>query len=451
MARVRKNADFLVFLGSLLLLLFISVFILTCNVIDNQRFILFVQTMFRTGITFFPMIDVGSPYPDYLSLGTIFSYLVSLPFGHVSIFSMVFPYCLAGALSALLIYRIGALHNKKFGIYAVFFLFASWKFTDGVSSMALDTYLLFICVFCFYLLYANHIKNRKHSFFTFFLIVVGLIFGFFIRGPMGVFVPTVVISGLLFVLKDWKRAMIVCFLSEGVFIMGSMLVLYKAYQIGGHIFLMKVISFEVLGRFNGQHAARPYFYFSNGLSNYLITVFFALGVVFVKRIAIMGDSQRSITVLLRSALVWFGSLIFFFSIPHDKEARYVMSILAPISLLASYMFQESTKMEKLKKLLIFTGYLAIIAGIILTVTEWIYWRLVHQAVNVNFHFSLYFCIVAGILFSQYIIKKRASPYFYFSLLAFITIFLTVMNGLVLSPLGLYNDFPDESYLIIPYL
>ena len=72
------------------------------------RFAVFAQEMLRNGPTFFPT-TYGQPYPDYPGTSTFLIYLVSLPFGKVTLFTAILPTAIISAFILVLIYRSNAL------------------------------------------------------------------------------------------------------------------------------------------------------------------------------------------------------------------------------------------------------------------------------------------------------------------------------------------------------
>ena len=148
------------------------------------RFVIFTQGMIHQGITLFPIIN-GNPYPDYPVIGTILTYLSSLLFGKISVLSIGFPYCIAAALTLVFIYKLGVIHDKKWGFYAVLFALFTWKFVDAVHFIALDIYPTLATVFCFYFVYTAKIKNNLKRLWW---LPLGLIFGFLRADPLDLLV-----------------------------------------------------------------------------------------------------------------------------------------------------------------------------------------------------------------------------------------------------------------------
>lgn len=141
----------------------------------TTRFVDFAQYMLAHGVTLFPIADDLRPYPDYTVINTLLVYLVSLPFGRVSILSMGLPFCVAAALMLVFVYKLGALHEKKWGAYGVVFALFTWSFLDGVNSLALDIYPALFTVVCFYLAYTGEVYKQR---FRLLLVLAGLALGF---------------------------------------------------------------------------------------------------------------------------------------------------------------------------------------------------------------------------------------------------------------------------------
>jgi len=78
----------------------------------NARFALFAQEMFRNGPTFFPT-TYNTPYPDYPAASTFLVYLMSLPLGRVTPFTVVLPTAIVSALVLVVTYQISALHSRR--------------------------------------------------------------------------------------------------------------------------------------------------------------------------------------------------------------------------------------------------------------------------------------------------------------------------------------------------
>lgn len=307
----------------------------------TTRFVDFAQYMLQHGMTLFPIADDLQPYPDYTVLNTLLIYLVSMPFGRVSILSMGFPFCVAAALILVFIYKLGALHERKWGAYGVVFALFTWSFLDGVNSFALDIYPALVTVMCFYLAYAGEVHKQR---FQLLLILAGLALGFAFRGPIGLIGPASVVGSYYLLSRQWRMLVVFSLLAGLVLVIGIAVLTWAAYVQGGDDFLKEVLIMQGLGRFGSDHAPRYYFYFSAGLLTYGVTAFIALSVIIKKGNIFFERSPHPSTNMLLYLTGWLFVVIVLFTIPSSKKARYILSITPAISLLAAYIFVDRSRL-----------------------------------------------------------------------------------------------------------
>jgi len=307
----------------------------------TTRFVDFADYMFYHGMTLFPIADDLKPYPDYTIANTFLIYLTSLPFGRISILSMGLPYCICAALILVLIYKLGALHEKKWGLHAVLFSLFTWGFLDAVNSLALDVYPALFTLLCFYLAYSADLKQEPSRLV---FVFVGLALGFVFRGPIGLIGPAIVVGSYYLLGRQWRALLGFSLLSGLIFIAGVALLAWAAYLQGGMAFMREVLMMQGLDRVASDHSPRYYFYFTGGLLTYGVTVFFALNVIARKYKQFLGPSRQADTDMLLYLTVWFVALVLFFTIPNSKKARYILSIAPAISLLAAYIFVDKSGM-----------------------------------------------------------------------------------------------------------
>ncbi|KPA88222.1 PMT family glycosyltransferase, 4-amino-4-deoxy-L-arabinose transferase [Pseudomonas asplenii] len=303
----------------------------------TTRFVDFAEYMLYHGVTLFPIADDLKPYPDYTIANTLLMYLVSLPFGRVSVLSMGLPYCITAALILVFIYKLGALHDRKWGLYGALFSLFTWSFLDSVNSLALDVYPALFTLICFYLVYRGDVKQDPSRLP---LVFLGLALGFAFRGPIGLIGPSIVVGCYYLLSRQWRALGLFSLLSGLILVAAVALLSWAAYVQGGMDFLHDVLMMQGLDRLAGGHAPRYYFYFSSGLVTYGVTVFFTLYVVARKYKTFFRAPGKSDTALLFYLAAWFMALILFFTIPNAKKARYILSITPAISLLAAYIFVD---------------------------------------------------------------------------------------------------------------
>ncbi|WP_152222992.1 glycosyltransferase family 39 protein [Pseudomonas sp. SCB32] len=303
----------------------------------TTRLVDFTQYMLYNGMTLFPIADDLQPYPDYTIANTFLEYLFSLPFGRVSILSMGLPICMAASLMLVFVYKLGALHDKKWGLYGVVFSLFTWAFLDGVTYLALDVYPALFTVVCFYLAYTADLKQAPYRLA---FVFVALALGFTFRGPVGLIGPSIVVASYYALSKQW-RTLLVFLLFAGLTLMaGVALLAWAAYLQGGNAFMQDVLEMQGLGRIANTHAPRYYFYFSAGLLTYGVTVVVALNVIVKKYKQFLFAPRQADTALLFYLASWFVALLIFFTIPNSKKARYILSITPAIALLAAYVFVD---------------------------------------------------------------------------------------------------------------
>ncbi|WP_430736071.1 glycosyltransferase family 39 protein [Pseudomonas piscis] len=307
----------------------------------TTRFVDFADYMLQHGMTLFPIADDLQPYPDYTIANTFLIYLSSLPFGRLSILSMGLPYCISAALTLVFIYKLGALHDKHWGLYGVLFSLLTWGFVDAVNSLALDVYPALFSVVCFYLAYSGQLKRQP---WRLALVFAGLALGFMFRGPIGLIGPAIVVGGYYLLSRQWRMLLLFGLIAGLLLIVGVALLAFAAHVQGGPAFMHEVLMMQGLERVSSNHKPRYYFYFTGGLITYGVTVFFALNVIFRKYKTFFGAQRQANSELLLYLALWFVALILFFTIPNSKKARYIVSITPAIALLAAYIFVDKNDM-----------------------------------------------------------------------------------------------------------
>jgi len=330
--RFQKQA---VFLGFLIVLFILLLCQYTPVMFD--WFPIFAKNMMLKGPTFIPLSD-GGAYADYTAFSTFLTYLLSLPFGHISVMTISLPFCLAAVLTLVFIYKLGALHDKAWGMFGALFALFCWKFLEGTRFLALDVFSCWVSIFCFYLVYSSELKMRRARLFW---LPVGLILGFLFRGPIGFVVPASIVFLFFLIERKWRHLVIFCVWSLLLFSLMLGLLFAAAYVQGGHTLLSQVIQKQVVGRFGPYHAPRYYFFFTIGLLEFAFTSLFALVVIIQKGKSLVkalsfGTKEHLLLILT----LWFLMVLVGFTIPHDKKARYVLPMVPAISLLAAYMFVE---------------------------------------------------------------------------------------------------------------
>lgn len=300
----------------------------------DSRFYLFAMEMWRDGIHLFPT-TYQEPYPDYPVSSTLLIYANALFFGGLNKCTAVLPSALMAAITVIFTYLIGALHHKRWGLYAVCLLFLTITFLKSARAISLDMYPTAITTACFYLIYAAQRKNLPSPKMIIFLL---LILSFAFRGPIGLVMPTGVICIYYLLNRDWKTFFLMGVSASILLVFCTAVLLLLAYEAGGHEFLQRVLRMEVLGRIDNYFLPR-YFYLTDGLSNYALSFPLAWLVIFGLIYEQFTHYRPSVEKKLLVKLIgWMLIILIGMSIPGDKKIRYILPMMPAVALIAAYPF-----------------------------------------------------------------------------------------------------------------
>ncbi|QTT89002.1 ArnT family glycosyltransferase [Pseudomonas chlororaphis] len=322
-------------LGLLALLLFCAgVYQQTVTGFDS-RFVLFAKEMLRHGPGFFPT-TYGQPYADYSSASTLLIYLFSLPFGRVVSLSAWLPTALASATIVGLIYRLVAPCSRSWALLSVALLLLSNTFICETRAVSLDQILAALALAVFYLGYAHdHFAAPRRLW----LILLLLVLGFAIRGPIGLVIPTGMLCSYYLLGGQWRRLFGFGCVALLLLLACVGLLLWLAQLSGGPAFVQEVIRMQFMGRMDGSEGSSGWFYyFSSSLGNYALAYPLAIlawiGVLLARR-----DEPDPALKLLRLCTAAGLLVMIGLSIPQAKKARYLLPMLPMAAIVAAYPFQ----------------------------------------------------------------------------------------------------------------
>lgn len=297
----------------------------------DSRFYLFVQEMFRYGLSWFPM-TYHQPYPDYPASSTFIIYLASLFFGGLNKWVAVLPTAILAAMTVSMTYLIGSLHDKHYGYCAAVFVLLTSAFVKSARSISLDMYPVVIATLCFYLLHSAEIKNKPaREFWVYPLLLLSFVF----RGPIGLVIPAGVVCAYYLLAKNFRKLLVaggIAFLSLAAC---TALLLALAYHEGGLVFMQNVLRMEVLGRMDNPFLPK-YFYLSNSFKSYALIYPLA----FLVLLAVLRNACLNKKLLLQ-LFAYAMVILIGMSIPDDKKIRYVLAMTPAIALIAALPFSAS--------------------------------------------------------------------------------------------------------------
>nr|WP_225908641.1 glycosyltransferase family 39 protein [Pseudomonas lactucae] len=324
-------------LGVLALLLFIAGSWHQAIIGFDARFVLFAQEMLRHGPGFFPT-TYGQPYADYLATSTLMTWLLSVPLGEVTSLTAWLPTAVASATIVVLVYRLTAPYSQRWGLLSIAILLLSSTFISETRAVSLDQMLAAISLAVFYLGYAHdHFGKGKRLHWLCLLVL----FGFAIRGPIGLVIPTGMLCSYYLINRQWRQLFSFGLLALALLAACVGLLLLMAKLSGGESFMQDVIRMQFLGRMDGSEGSSGVlYYFTSSLGNYALAYPLAVLVL----VAMVVSGRRVPGQALQ--LVWYcaaaGLLVMVgLSIPQAKKARYVLPMLPMAAMIAAYPFQAT--------------------------------------------------------------------------------------------------------------
>ncbi|MEB0206840.1 glycosyltransferase family 39 protein [Pseudomonas sp. CCC3.1] len=321
-------------LGALALLLFILGDMHQAAIGFDSRFVMFAKEMLRNGPSFFPT-TYGQPYADYNATTTLFTWLLSLPFGEVNSLTAWLPTAFASAVIVTLIYRLVAPQSTTWALLSVALLLLSMTFITETRAVSLDQMLAAVSLGAFYLAYAHdHFgAPRRHLW-----LLVLLVLGFAIRGPIGLVIPTGMLCSYYLLSGQWRRMFSVGVQALVLLVLCIGLLLLLAWLSGGQAFVQDVIRMQVTGRIDGSEGASgTFYYFTSSMGNYALA--YPLAVLVVAAVLIAGRKPSNTALHLVKYCAAAGLIVMIgLSVPQAKKARYLLPMLPMAAIIAAYPF-----------------------------------------------------------------------------------------------------------------
>lgn len=303
----------------------------------DSRFVVFAQEMLRHGPSFFPT-TYGQPYADYLATSTLLTWVLSLPFGHVSSLTAWLPTSIASALIVVLVYRLTAPYSTRWALLSIAMLLLSSTFISETRAVSLDQMLAAVALAAFYLGYAHdHFGAAKRLHWLFLLVILG----FAIRGPIGLVIPTGVLCSYYLINRQWRQLFTFGFIALALLAACVGLLLLLAKLSGGEEFMQDVIRMQFLGRMDGtEGSSGVLYYFTSSMGNYALAYPLALLVLLAVAVGGRRAPDPALQLVLYCAAA--GLLVMLgLSVPQAKKARYILPMLPMAAIIAAYPFQVS--------------------------------------------------------------------------------------------------------------
>lgn len=351
----------------------------------ETRFGVFVQEMLHNGPSFFPT-TYNLPYPDYPGLQTFLIYLLSLPFGKLTVICAILPSAFVSALTLVLLYLLLVKHDRTWAYAAVLMTMLTYQFLDAARSLTMDSLVMMVTLWAFYSLHSTRRINWG--------LWLALIIGFSIRGPIGLIMPAAVAGVGLWSEYGFKSALQfglkVLILLAGL--MGALLL--AAHYQGGSLFVSDVLRMEIFGRMNPHHQHTGTFdYFTMSFANYALSFEIGLLTLMVFSKAIFKAATPT-TQLLRQCTLWVLIILVGMSIPSVRKIRYIMPIVPALAVIASYWwYQTKADALKIRVVTAVNFFLLTLPFICLLLVILLQIITQHKAIIINAHYLSAYCLL----------------------------------------------------------
>ncbi|MCP8465136.1 glycosyltransferase [Pseudomonas sp. ZM23] len=332
----------------------------------DSRFVLFAKEMLRHGPGVFPT-TYGEPYPDYPATSTFLTYLLSLPFGRVDLFTAWLPTALASGLIAGLTYRLAAAISRSWGLLSLAMLLLTATFLSEARAVSLDQMVAAVGLLAFFIAF-NAQRYSMQGLLVRLLLL--LLLGFALRGPLGLVVPAGMVCSQLLLDRNWRWLAVFSGSALALLLACSALLLVAARSIGGEGFVGDVLRMQVTGRLDGSAGASDaLYYFRSSLGNYALAFPLAIPALALLWRRRDDPAARLVAGCALAALVVMAGL----SLPQAKKARYILAMAPLAAIIATYPFHVSG--QRLAALLrgLIQGIWLVLPGLLM-LGIWLGWR-----------------------------------------------------------------------------
>jgi 4-amino-4-deoxy-L-arabinose transferase-like glycosyltransferase len=364
----------------------------------ESRFYLFALEMWRHGVGWFPT-TYGVYYPDYPVTATLIIYACAKVFGGLNKFVAVFPSALAAAVTLAVTYLIGALHSRRLGWCAVFFMLMTNTFVMEARTISPDQYVGMVTALSFYFIYtAQLLQKNKRLWIVPFLFIAG----FAIRGPIGLIVPAGTVCIFYLCDKNFKQFFVMGVMAFLVLCFCSAVLFGVAFHVGGMSFVQDVLRMQVSGRL--QDASLPwYFYFTESLGAYAISYPAAILVA----LGLLQKSDSNARRFNFKLVGWAVVILVGLSIPAGKKIRYILAFTPALALLCASLFSDVQTQKYLVRLrwclVQFFYFLPMICFIVLCVANY---KAQQKGLSLEFPFYKLLWIFFVLSLANYFLRKN---------------------------------------------
>lgn len=304
---------------------------------DEPRYAQVALEMLKSKNFILPHLN-GEVYPDKPPLLFWLIDLFSMPFKTVTEFSARLPSAMAGIGCCIATFFLGRLiFSQRTGFIAALILATNVKFLWIARRAAFDvllTFLITMSLLCFYLGYSRDSKSPG----LFLLSYVFMALAVLTKGPLGLFLPVIIIVS--FLVKE-RKLKIYRHMAIGRGCIVFSIIVFSWFILasleGDKEYVNEILNNQIMGRFlNSWKDKEPfYYYFARFPVDYLPWSIFIPGVL-IFSIKQKGKGIRDINFLF----VWFAAIFVFFLIASGKKGRYLLPLYPAASLLVAWLLES---------------------------------------------------------------------------------------------------------------
>lgn len=260
---------------------------------------------------------------------------------------LVLPSALSGVGTVCLIYFFLKRLNLSWALLSSFILITMFPFYLKARMSTADMLFVFCLTLTLIGFFSFYVRHQKWGIWG---LVLGLLAGWFVKGPLGVILPSAIIVLYLGLRKDWKN----------VLVYGGSLALFFAlcfvswyglcYYLLGEEFVTFALQSHTYGRVVEPPNQPFYYYLSVILVMGLPWSFFLLG-IFREKIKRENKEMFSLEMieLERFVFIWFSVIFLLFTIVSVKHLRYILPVFPPMAILAASFWIGQNEEDSWKK------------------------------------------------------------------------------------------------------
>ena len=300
---------------------------------DEPRYAQVAREMLENKNFILPHLN-GEVYPDKPPLLFWLIDLFSMPFRTVTEFSARLPSALSGIGCCIAVFFLGKfIFSQRTGFIAALILATNVNFLWIARRSAFDvllTFLITISLLCFYSGYSR--DSKRTILFLLSYVFMGL--AVLTKGPLGLFLPVIIIASFLVIEGNLKLYRYMA-IGRGCIVFS--IIVFSWFGLasfeGGKEYVGEILNNQIMGRFfNSWKDKEPfYYYFTRFPIDFLPWSLFIPGVV-IYSIKEKNKGFRK----LHLPFVWFTAVFIFFLIASGKKGRYLLPLYPAASLLVAW-------------------------------------------------------------------------------------------------------------------